>query len=116
MKINLNGINDTIATFYATENVKKGDLVVLSDGFTVDVAADSGIFIGTCLDVRNGMATVNLFGYAEFPYTGSAPSLGANALAANGKGGVKQASYSSGRIVLVVDVDTTASVVKFLLA
>ena len=53
--------------------------------------------------VRNGIAGVQLHGFAEVDYTGTAPGLGYVNLAANGSGGVKV--LSNGRACLVVSVD-----------
>ena len=58
---------------------------------------------------------MQLRGFVTLPYSGTTPpSLGYNALAADGDGGVKLAD-SSVRQRLVVEVDSTASTVTFLL-
>ena len=59
--------------------------------------------------------SVQLRGFVTLPYSGTtAPSLGYNALEADGAGGVK-VGESSARERLVVEVDATAGKVTFLL-
>ncbi len=115
MKISLNGLNDLVATFFATEDVKESDLVTISDEMTVDVASADDIFTGVCLGVRDGIATVKLAGYSELAYTGTAPALGSTFLKAAADGSVSVATAGLGRIAVVVGIDTTEEIVKFIL-
>lgn len=115
MKIKLNGLNDLVTTFYITENVKTGDIVSLSSEMTVDVAGANSIFAGVCVAAQENIAAIKLTGYCELPYSGTAPSLGNNFLKADGEGGVAMTTAGTGRIALVVGVDTVEKIVKFIL-
>lgn len=115
MKISYNGINDLVVSFYATENVKEGDLVQLSDNYTVDVASSDEIFTGVCLSVQGGIAAVQLNGFVERAYIGEAPVTGVTFFAADGNGNVKCVNAGLGRNAIVLAVDTAEKTVKFLL-
>ena len=73
----------------------------------------SNAFCGICKSVRNGYAAVQLKGYVQMPSTGSI-SLGYSKLAAAAGGKIK-ADSTNGREYLVVDFDSTANVVGFIL-
>ena len=80
---------------------------------TVANSANGAVFSGVIAGVRGELVTVQYRGFVTLPYTGTAPTVGYNALVANGAGGVKTAS--GGRNLLVTSVDTTASTVCVLL-
>lgn len=115
MKISFNGLSETVASFYASEDVKSGDIVQMSDNFTVGTAEEGTSFVGVCLNVREGIAAVQLKGYAECKYSETAPALGFVFLAAGSDGTVRSAYAGQGRFALVIAVDTQNSTVKFVL-
>lgn len=105
MKVSFEEIGHLSATF-AADSGENGQVCKLSANGKVAPCADGDAFIGVMEGVRKGFTAVQLHGFAEVSYTGTAPSLGYVNLAANGSGGVKTAT--SGRSHLVVSVDTTA--------
>ncbi len=115
MKINLNGTSNIVTTFYATDDVKEGDIVTLTDNYTVDVAQNGDQFTGICLGVREGIATVQMKGYIKREYSGTAPKVGVKFFAADGEGKVKTVSAGLGRSAIVVAVDTATSTAEFVI-
>lgn len=114
MSISFGGIGEMCVTFMADESVVKGCPVKITANDTVAVCADGDRMVGIAVEAADdGYATVQLFGYVTMGYTGTAPSVGYTHLAANGNGGVKSAS--SGGEYLVLDVDTSAKTVGFII-
>lgn len=66
------------------------------------------------LSVRDGLALVQLSGICTVAYTGGAPTLGYDMLAADASGGIKT-TEAGGRTVLVTAVDSTAMTAEILL-
>ncbi|MEA4946652.1 MAG: hypothetical protein VB058_03705 [Oscillospiraceae bacterium] len=66
-----------------------------------------------CVDADLCMATVKLDGFVTVPYTGAAPAVGFSALSADAAGGVRV--NAAGREYLVLEVDTAAKTVGFIL-
>lgn len=102
MAVSFQGFHETAATFDVSGNLTEGAPVKLSGNGEVTACGASDAFCGVALAVREGLATVQLGGYAVVNYTGTAPSVGYNELAADGQGGVKL--LSGGRKLLVVEV------------
>lgn len=114
MSISFGGIGEMCVTFMAETSVKKGNPVKMSTDNTVTVCADGDRMIGVAVDVSDdGYATVQLSGYVTVGYTGTAPTVGFTALAANGDGGVKV--LSSGGEFLVLNVDTATNSVGIII-
>lgn len=103
MKVAFNGIGHVSASFTA-EGGEQGMVCKMADNGKVIPCADGDAFVGVMELVRGDIAGVQLHGFAELDYTGTAPGLGYTNLAANGQGGVKV--LSGGRAYLVVSVDT----------
>lgn len=66
------------------------------------------------LSVRDGLALCQLSGICTVAYTGGAPALGYDMLAADASGGIKT-TEAGGRTVLVTAVDSTAMTAEILL-
>ncbi len=98
-----------ISASFAADSATAGHVCAMSANGKVAACADGGSFIGVVETFRSGVAGVQLHGFVELPYTGTAPTLGYATLAANGSGGVKTAQ--SGRSCLVICVDTAAKTV-----
>ena len=77
-------------------------------------AGDGEAFIGPVLSVRDGLALCQLSGICTVAYTGGAPTLGYDMLAADASGGIKT-TEAGGRTVLVTAVDSTAMTAEILL-
>lgn len=113
MNVSFRGIHETIATFKAGTGVDAGVPVKVSAEGTVAACSANDEFAGVVTSVREGYCAVQLSGYAEMSYSGTAPSYGKALLVADGSGKVKTAA--SGRAVTVVHLNTTTGVCGFLM-
>jgi hypothetical protein len=107
MELSFNGFGENAATFAAQDGVAAGAPVKVTGSGTVGACAAGDDFCGVALNVRNGYAAVQLFGYARLPYDGAAPAAGWQMLSAAADGKI-QAASAGGRQLLVVDVDEAA--------
>lgn len=105
MKVAFEEIGHMSATFLA-ESGENGQVCKVSANGMVAPCADGEVFCGVMEGVRKGASAVQLHGFAEVSYTGTAPDLGYVNLVADGNGGVKVSA--DGREHLVVRIDTTA--------
>ena len=109
MKLSYEGIGQWAATF-ACDDLAEGELVKVSANGTVAAMVLSvGRGGDACAVALGGMVTA---GYTV-PAEGAAPALGWSGLSADGEGGVQ--ADADGSTYLVVDVDTTAKTVTFVL-
>ncbi len=114
-QISYEEIGGVVATFLAGEGAKKGQVVGISTADTVDGCAADGKFCGLALDVTgDGVAAVQVSGFAQVPCGDAGVTPGWVALAADGTGGVKKAA-SGGREYLVVSTDTAGQTAVVLL-
>lgn len=116
MKVCYEGIGELCATF-SCGNLAEGAPVCVSAAGTAAACGKGNEIAGVVKAVSRGKDaySVQLRGFVTLPYSGTtAPSLGYNALEADGAGGVK-VGESSARERLVVEVDATAGKVTFLL-
>ena len=108
--VGFDGIGSMVIT------VKDGG-VVLSEpccfvgGKAMVKAEEAEAFQGICLWQRDGIAGVQVDGFVTLPYTGTAPAVGFDILAADGNGGVRTAA--SGKSRMIVDVDSVLKTVTF---
>mgnify|MGYP001539022846 CR=1 FL=1 len=104
---------------FACDDLAEGELVKVSANGTVAACAAGDDFCGMVLSVGRGgdACAVALGGMVTAGYTvpaeGAAPALGWSGLSADGEGGVQ--ADADGSTYLVVDVDTTAKTVTFVL-
>lgn len=118
MKLSYEGIGQWAATF-ACDDLAEGELVKISGNGTVAACGTGDDFCGMVLSVSRGgdACAVALGGMVTAGYTvpaeGAAPALGWSGLSADGEGGVQ--ADADGSTYLVVDVDTTAKTVTFVL-
>ena len=122
MTVSFGGIGEMVITFYndATYKASAGDPVNMTDDGEVGKTAASGRFIGVAITADDDFAAVQTAGYIVMPYTGdTAPSVGYTHLISNGSGGVKVDAGTEGVYTgaeyLVIDVDTTAKKVGFII-
>lgn len=113
MKISMNGYGENTATFRTDGIVCTSHTVKMTDNFTVAPCEAGDAFIGQAVNERNEYACVQLGGYVTFTFTGTAPTVGYCALAADGNGGVTAADGA--REYLVTDVDTAKNMVGLIL-
>lgn len=109
MSVSFGGTAEVVLSFEAGTTLTAGYPVALSGNKKVSNAADGAVPMGIALHERCGVAAVQLKGYVELPYSGTAPALGWSVLVSNGAGGVKTAS--AGLSCLVINVDTAAKTV-----
>ena len=107
MSVAFDGIGACLLTFKAGQ-VAKGDIVAMTDNDTVGTAAANAAPVGIVLNKRLDWAAVQVAGYAQVTYSGTAPKVGWNSLAADGSGGLRTVT-SGGRNCLVVSVDSENS-------
>lgn len=105
MKVSYEEIGHMSATF-AADSGEKGQMCKMESNGRVAPCADGEAFIGVMEGIRKGFTAVQLHGFAEVGYSGTAPALGYVNLVANGNGGVK--TGSGVKAYLVVSVDTAA--------
>lgn len=114
MSVSFGEIGQVCATFRAGDGVKPDQVCKISAGGTVAACAAGDQFCGVTASLRGGCAGVVVRGFVTASYTGTEPSVGYAALAADGAGGVKTAA-SGGREVLVAEVDTVNQTLTMLL-
>lgn len=102
MNVSFEEIGRVSATF-AVASGEAGQVCKLSANGTVAACAAGDKFCGVLEGARKGYGAVQLHGFAEVQYTGTAPAVGYANLCADGTGGVKT---GDGREYLVVSVDT----------
>lgn len=112
--ISFEAIGEQMVTFLAADGAASGEVGKITVNQTVDVCSDGDKFCGVIGTVRGGTAALQMGGYAELAYTGTAPTLGWCGLAADGNGGVKIAA-TGGREYLVVSVDSENKIVGLFL-
>lgn len=113
MKISLKGFGENAATFKFTGVVSQGQPVTMADNFTVKPCEKGDNIIGTALNAKGEYSSVQLTGYAEFGYSGTAPEVGMCTLSGDGKGNV--CVSDTGRQFIVTNVDTDNSRVGIIL-
>lgn len=106
MRVGFSGTAEVVLSFEAGGGLTPGYPVSLCGNDTVTNATEGALPIGVCLHERCEIASVQVKGFLELPYSGTAPQVGYNSLVADGAGGVKTAA--GGLSCLVVHVDTDA--------
>ena len=115
MKVSFGGIGESVATFYNSEfeGAAAGDFVKLSGNGEVAACANGNAVCGLCISADDNFAAVQIGGFVKAVYSGAAPALGYAKLSAAG-GNVVKADLS-GRDYLVIEFDTSAKTVGFIL-
>lgn len=115
MKVSFEGIGESVVTFYnsKTSAAVAGAPIKMGGNGEVSACADGERFFGVALACDSDFAAIQMGGYVELGFTGSAPAVGYIKLVSNGAGGVKTAE--TGREFLVVDVDTVGKTIGLML-
>ena len=113
MSISFNGIGQVCATFLGA-GITEGHVVKMSGRGTVHSCSDGDSFCGVAVCGKDDAASVQVRGFVTTGYSGTVPAVGWTALAADSAGGVKTVT-TGGRACLVVDADTAAKTVTFML-
>ncbi len=106
------GFGESVLTFGTAENEIAGKALTVVANDKAAVSAEGDSFCGVGLSVRGDIATVQMGGYCQMPYEGTAPALGVCTLAAAKNGAVKAAT--TGRSVTVLNVDAEKKLVGFI--
>lgn len=112
--ISYRGFNSSALTFESDAEFKKGDPVAISAAGACSPAEEDDLFIGICVSVRGNLITVQMEGYVEVPYSGTAPECGWGLLCADGDGGVA-VSEGTAAVYRIISVDTVNKTVGFIL-
>ena len=113
MSVSFEGVGQVCATFLGG-GLTEGQVVKMTGNGTVGSCGAGDAFCGVALCCKEDACTVQVGGFVSVGYSGTAPVVGWQTLAADGKGGVKAASGSGVRC-LTADVDTTAKTVTIML-
>jgi hypothetical protein len=111
MNVSFEEIGRLAVTFAAGETLAAGQVCKVSGNGAVDACAEGEDFCGIAEGVRNGVAAVQVAGFATVAVSGSV-GVGYVSLCADGQGGVKA---GSGREYLVVSVDENAGTAVIML-
>ena len=114
MSVSFEGIGERAVTFETVNDVNAGAPVKMSANGKVALCGTGERMCGIALYVaEDGCASVQLGGYVNVSYTGTAPAVGYARMIADGNGGVKVDSEATGGEYLVTDVDENAKTVGF---
>lgn len=115
MKVSFEGIGESVVTFYNSKTAVAGAgaPVKMSGNRAVSACADGERFFGVALACDSDFAAIQMGGYVELEYAGTAPAVGFAKLVSNGVGGVKT-SETGGEFV-IVDVDTVSKTIGLML-
>lgn len=110
----IDGFETKEVTLRISDGVAVGKAVGLTNNCTALRPAAGAHFCGVCNEVRGKYASVVMRGHAKTMFTGTAPIVGYNKLAADGTGYVK-VDDTNGRLILVTAVDAENNTIEFLL-
>lgn len=105
MRISYEGIGHMSVTF-PNDSAVENQVCNLNGNGKVCACTDGGSFIGKVESANASQAGVQVEGFVEVTYTGTAPAMGYTKLTANGAGGVK--ADTNGTAYWVVEVDTAS--------
>lgn len=115
MSISYNGFNSKVMTFAAGENCKVGNPVTISEDGDVVIPNINNRFIGVCTSLRNGIAGVQVEGYIEMPFTGTAPKMGVNRLTIGSHGEIVAGDNDNSEFYKILKVDVDNKIIGFIL-
>ncbi len=113
MSYSNSGFHKEVLSFPVQEEIALGRVVTVANGNAVKATAEKD-FIGVLDTVRAGIAGVQMEGYVECRYSGTAPIVGVGGLVADANGYVK-ASDAAQRKYRILQVNTSKHTVGFLL-
>lgn len=113
--ISFNGFNSKVMTFAAGESCEVGKAVTINEDGEAVVPVRNSNFIGICTSIRNGVAGVQLEGYVEQPFTGTAPKTGVSKIVYDGAGGIAASSDESAQYHRVLKIDADNKIIGFII-
>ncbi len=105
MRVAFEGTGQLVVTFETEGEVMLGTPVVMGDNHTVKTAGKDEAPIGFVQHERQGFAAIQLQGFVDCPFTGTAPTVGWNKLSADGQGGCQLDEQGLSRLVVWVKDD-----------
>ena len=114
MSVSFGGLGEEFATFETYGTISAGMPVKMYGNGKVQACADGERFIGIAVDAaEDGCASVQMKGYAELPYSGTAPAVGIVKIAA--AAGSKVKVNDAGGEYIAVTVDTVGGKVGIIM-
>ncbi len=113
MNVSFNGFNQNVLTFVSESDIEVNTPVKMADNGEVTPCQNGDEFIGVSVTSRQGYTGVQMTGYTKMPYSGEAPTVGYQTIAADENGGVAVAQ--TGKKVLVLDVDSVNKTIGFIM-
>ena len=113
MAISHKGFHTDVITLNTEGVVRENAPVTVIDGDSCKTALLNEDFIGVVVNIRDDLASVQVAGYVETSYTGTAPSLGFTGLCGTNGNFVKASDTAVKYRVL--KVDTVNRIVGFIL-
>ncbi|MDI7157198.1 hypothetical protein QMM53_11680 [Leptospira santarosai] len=113
--VKADGIKDPFLVSFNYSDITEADVgkvVSITGEMNVSKTANGSKFDGTLESVDGNVCLVRLDGVFLCPYSGAAPSFGQDTLVSDADGKVKK--DAAGKSYLVLSVDTTNKIVKFL--
>ena len=114
MSISFKGFNEQVLTFNTSAQLAAGTLVKMNGSATVAPCSSGDKIIGVVLSCRDNLASVQVGGYISLPYSGTAPAPGYCGICAADSTKIKT-DNSAGKLLSVVESDTTAGTAGILL-
>lgn len=111
--ISYNGFNSQHITMPGS--IAETGIVVKFDEHGCVNANTGDVFDGVCVKSDDTYSSVQVEGYIECKYTGTAPGYGYKNLVASTNGAVKVGTDANGPMRRVLKVDTTNKIVGFIL-
>ena len=112
--MNYNGfLTKNISITDDNDAIIEGDIIKLNTTGKASKAVNNDDFVGVVTSKRGNLLSVQVLGYIECDYSGTAPGFGFRRITANGSNGVK--TSDTGRQCLILKVETSSSTVGFIL-
>ncbi len=110
MSISFKGFNEQVITFRIQGEVEPGTLVKMCESETVEPCTSGDEFIGIAVHVHGGIAAVQVGGYVDLPYSGTAPSLGSSSISAAGSAQIKNSGDMTVKVISIDETNSTAGI------
>ncbi len=110
MSISFKGFNEQVITFKVQGEVEPGTLVKMCESETVESCASGDEFIGIAVNVHGGIAAVQVGGYIDLPYSGTAPSLGSTSISAANAAQIKNGGDMTVKVISLDEANSTAGI------
>ncbi|MDF2567118.1 MAG: hypothetical protein K0R90_574 [Oscillospiraceae bacterium] len=113
MSISFGGVGQTVVTLECKTGISIGDIVSMKDNNEVQAAVVDEKFVGVCVSKNGTYAGIQIKGAVTVKYSGTAPTVGYQTLAAGADNTV--AVKPTGITYLVVNVNSTEKTATIIL-